>query len=159
MASSKSIVDLRKELKTFIEEGFDDLSKPVPFVIVGTFPGDDEAMKDIEKEAKGKADNGYFLITCEEIRHDASSKRPSIARINAEIIYPIYIFSNDKSGDEKLIVLWETARDILFRKVGYVYDGGFPPMKFGNSGLHIGLLRCGEVNIYDGEGYFPLRKI
>ena len=158
MASSKSIVDLRKDIKGFLEEGFDSLSLPTPFIIIGAFPGDDEAMEAFEKHAKSRADNGYILITCETIEHKYDTKRAGGQGLKAVIIYPIYLLSNDRHNDEKLVQLWETTRDILFRKLGYIYDGGFPPVLFGDSGLHVGVLRAGESNLYDGAGYFPMRR-
>lgn len=158
MASSKSIVDLRKDIKTYIEDGFSDLSMAKPYVKIGTFPGDTEAMKDLEKKVKGKADNGFILVTCETITHQNDTKRPGGQGLKAEIIYPIWLFHSDRNSDEKLVQLWETTRDILFRKLGYIYDGGFPPVQWGDSGLHVGVLRAGESNAYDGSGYFPFRS-
>lgn len=158
MASAKSIVDLRKDIQSFLEEGFDRLSLPEPFILIGTFPGDNDAIEALEKKAKARADNGFILITCETIEHKYDTKRPGGQGLRAEIIYPIYIISNDRNGDEKLVRLWETTRDILFRKLGYIYDGGFPPVQFGDSGLHVAVLRAGESNVYDGEGYSPMRR-
>jgi hypothetical protein len=158
MASSKSIVDLRKEIKGFIEQGFLALGLRKPYIRIGALPSNSDALSAIAKEAKGKADNGYIHLACQTISHETSSSRPMRQGLRAELVYFLYIWSNDRTNDEELIRLWETTRDILFRKLGFIYEGEFPPMQYKDSGLFMALLAAGELNTYDGEGYFPLRR-